>query len=83
MPPFKSIWPTWRFSSRNWRKTPKLATASPNRKAKRETPQHPLITNTPIGMPRSASRFRILPSRSCWTAAGISRAFPWPPFAPP
>lgn len=37
-----------------------------------------LIANTPIGTPRDATGFRILPSRSRWTASSISCAFPRP-----
>ena len=37
-----------------------------------------LIANTPIGTPRDATGFRILPSRSRWTANSISCAFPRP-----
>jgi anaerobic selenocysteine-containing dehydrogenase len=37
----------------------------PNSARSTGTPSERLIANTPIGMPRSASRSRILPSRSC------------------
>ena len=37
-----------------------------------------LIANTPIGTPRDATGFRILPSRGRWTASIISCAFPRP-----